>query len=153
MAVGAEAPASPIAELARFLIDARIPFAMEKPCAISGAEAQDIADRAKPADHFAAVPYVARYCPIIDTIREVAADEAIHYLMFKFVGGMVDRYHHQHVPWVIDRPQSGGGPLLNLGVHFLDLCRVLLNGADLTVTGTMLSNRAEHLTIEAMPGC
>ncbi len=137
-----------MAELARFLIDARIPFAMEKPCAISATEAQDIADRAKAADHFAAVPYVFRYCPIIDTIREVAANEAIHYLMFKFVGGMVDRYHQQRVPWVIDRPQSGGGPLLNLGVHFLDLCRVLLNGADLTVTGAMMSNRAERLTIE-----
>ncbi|MGE0225850.1 MAG: Gfo/Idh/MocA family protein [Acetobacteraceae bacterium] len=137
-----------MAELARFLIDARIPFAMEKPCAISSAEARDIADRARAASHFAAVPYVFRYCPIIDTIREVAAGEALHYLMFKFVGGMVDRYHQQRVPWVIDRPQSGGGPLLNLGVHFLDLCRVLLNGADLTVTAAMMSNRAERLNIE-----
>jgi predicted dehydrogenase len=137
-----------MAELARFLIDARIPFAMEKPCAISAAEANDIAASARAADHFAAVPYVFRYCPIIDTIREVASGEALHYLMFKFVGGMVDRYRQQRVEWVIDRAQSGGGPLLNLGVHFLDLCRVLLNGADLTVTGAMMSNRAEHLTIE-----
>jgi len=137
-----------MADLARFLIDSRIPFAMEKPCAISAAEANDIAARARAVDHFAAVPYVFRYCPIIDTIREVAANEALHYLMFKFIGGMVDRYHQQRVPWVIDRPQSGGGPLLNLGVHFLDLCRVLLNGADLKVTSAMMSNRAERLNIE-----
>ena len=137
-----------MAELARFLIDSRIPFAMEKPCSIGAAEANDIAARAKAANHFAAVPYVFRYCPIVDTIREVAANEAIHYLMFKFVGGMVDRYHRQRVEWVIDRPQSGGGPLLNLGVHFLDLCRVLLDGADLTVTAAMMSNRAEKLNIE-----
>jgi predicted dehydrogenase len=137
-----------MAALARFLIDSRIPFAMEKPCAISAAEAEDIAARARAASHFAAVPYVFRYCPIIDTVREVAANEAIHYLMFKFVGGMVDRYRQNRVEWVIDRPQSGGGPLLNLGVHFLDLCRVLLDGADLTVTGAMISNRAEKLNIE-----
>jgi predicted dehydrogenase len=137
-----------MAELARFLIDARIPFAREKPCAISAAEANDIAASARAAGHFAAVPYVFRYCPIIDTIREVAAGEALHYLMFKFIGGMVDRYRQQRVEWVIDRAQSGGGPLLNLGVHFLDLCRVLLNGADLTVTGAMMSNRVEHLSIE-----
>lgn len=137
-----------MADLARFLIEARIPFAMEKPCAINAAEARDIAERARAANHFAAVPYVFRYCPIIDTVREIAANEAIHYLMFKFIGGMVDRYRQNRVEWVIDRAQSGGGPLLNLGVHFLDLCRVMLGGADLAVTAAMMSNRAEKLNIE-----
>ena len=137
-----------MAEEARFLIENRIPFAMEKPCALNAAEARDIAARAAAANVFAAVPMVFRYCPIIDTIREIASNEALHYLMFKFVGGMVNRYHQQDVTWVIDRAQSGGGPLLNLGIHFVDLCRVLLPGADLKVTGAMMSNRAEHLTIE-----
>ena len=137
-----------MAEIARFLIDSRIPFAMEKPCALNAAEARDIAQRAAAAQVFAAVPMVFRYCPIIDTIREVAAGEALQYLSFKFVGGMVDRYYQQNVEWVIDRTTSGGGPLLNLGIHFVDLCRVLLPGADLTVTGAMMSNRAAGLTIE-----
>ncbi len=137
-----------MADEARFLIDSRIPFAMEKPCAISGAEARDIAARAAAAGVFAVVPYVFRYCPLIDTIREVAAGEALQYLMFKFIGGMVDRYHQQRVEWVIDRATSGGGPLLNLGVHFMDLCRVLLGGAELTVTGALMSNHAAGLNIE-----
>ncbi len=89
-----------------------------------------------------------RYCPIIATIREIAAGERIQYLSFKFVGGMVDRYHQQKVEWVIDRAISGGGPLLNLGIHHVDLCRVLLGNADLAVTGAMMSNRAAGLTIE-----
>lgn len=137
-----------MAELARFLIDQRIAFAMEKPCAINAAEAADIAVRAQAAGVFAAVPYVIRYSPLIDTIREVAANEAVQYAMFKFIGGMVDRYRQQRVEWVIDRRTAGGGPLLNLGVHFMDLCRVLLHGAELTVTGAMMSNRNAHLTIE-----
>jgi len=137
-----------MAEIARFLIGSRIPFAMEKPCALNATEAQDIAQRAAAAQVFAAVPMVFRYCPIIDTIRDVAAGEALQYLSFKFVGGMVDRYYQQNVEWVIDRKTSGGGPLLNLGIHFVDLCRVLLPGADLTVTGAMMSNRAAGLTIE-----
>jgi predicted dehydrogenase len=135
-----------MAELARFLIDQRIPFAMEKPCAINAAEAADIAARAEAAGVFAAVPYVIRYSPLIEAIREV--NEPVQYAMFKFIGGMVDRYHQQRVDWVIDRRFSGGGPLLNLGVHFMDLCRVLLPGADLAVTGAMISNRAAHLDIE-----
>jgi predicted dehydrogenase len=137
-----------MADAARFLIASRIPFAIEKPCAINAAEALDISQRATEAGVFAAVPLVFRYCPIIDTIREVAAGEHIQYLSFKFVGGMVDRYYQQNVEWVIDRSTSGGGPLLNLGIHFVDLCRVLLGNADLTVTGAMMSNRASGLTIE-----
>lgn len=139
---------SEMAEQARFLIEQRIAFAIEKPCALNAAQAQDIAQRAAAAGVFAAVPLVFRYCPIIDTIREVAAGEAIQYLSFKFVGGMVDRYYQQNVPWVIDRAISGGGPLLNLGIHFVDLCRVLLHNAALTVTGAMMSNRNAGLTIE-----
>jgi predicted dehydrogenase len=135
-----------MAELARFLIDARIPFAMEKPCAISAAEAADIADRAAAASVFAAVPYVIRYSPLIETV--LSGNEQVQYASFKFIGGMVDRYHQQQVDWVVDRPSSGGGALLNLGVHFIDLCRVLLPGADLTVTGAMMSNRTARLNVE-----
>ena len=38
--------------------------------------------------------------------------------------------------------------MLFRSIHFVDLCRVLLPGADLAVTGAMMSNRAEHLNIE-----
>jgi predicted dehydrogenase len=137
-----------MAEEARFLIEQRIPFAMEKPCGISSAEVHDIASRAAQANVFAAVPFVLRYCRLIDTIRQVAAGEALQYIGFKFVGGMVDRYHQQRVPWMLDRSLAGGGPLLNLGVHHLDLCRVLLNNAELNVVGAAMSNHTAHLTIE-----
>ncbi len=137
---------SEMAELARFLIAERIPFAMEKPCAINAAEAAEIATLAAAAGVFAAVPYVIRYSPLVETI--LSLNEPVQYAMFKFIGGMVDRYHQQGVEWVIDRKTSGGGPLLNLGVHFLDLCRLLLRDADLTVTGAMMSNRTAGLNIE-----
>jgi predicted dehydrogenase len=137
-----------MAEEARFLIDARIPFAMEKPCGISSAEVHDIAARAAQARLFCAVPFVLRHCKLIDTIREVAAGEALQYINFKFVGGMVDRYRQQRVEWMLDRATAGGGPLLNLGVHHLDLCRVLLDNAKLEVTGAAISNHTAHLSIE-----
>jgi predicted dehydrogenase len=140
------APHVEMAALARFLIDARIPFAMEKPCAVNASEAADIAARAKAAGIYAAVPYVIRYSPMVEEI--LSLNEPVHYAMFKFIGGMVDRYRQQRVEWVTDRMKSGGGPLLNLGVHFTDMCRVLLKGTDLNVTGSMISNRQAGLSIE-----
>jgi predicted dehydrogenase len=137
-----------MADEARFLIGERIPFAMEKPCAITAADAHDIAARAAQAGLFAAVPFVIRYSPLIDTIREVAAGEQLHYIAFKFVGGMVDRYHEQRVEWMLDRATAGGGALLNLGVHFLDLCRVLLADTTLQVVGSAMSNHFSRLDIE-----
>jgi predicted dehydrogenase len=137
-----------MADEACLLIDARIPFAMEKPCAVTAAEARDIAARAAQAGLFAAVPFVIRYSPLIETIREVAAREAVQYVVFKFVGGMVDRYHEQRVEWMLGRATAGGGALLNLGVHFLDLCRVLLPEARLEVVGATMSNHFARLDIE-----
>lgn len=137
-----------MAEEARFLIAQRIPFAMEKPCGVNSAEVHDIAARAAQGGVFAAVPFVLRYCPLIETIREVAAGEALQYITFKFVGGMVDRYRQQRVEWMLDRATSGGGPLLNLGVHHIDLCRVLLGNAPLQVVGAAMSNHTAHLNIE-----
>ena len=137
-----------MAEEARFLIAERIPFAMEKPCAITAADAHDIAARAAQANVFAAVPFVIRYSKLIDTIREVAANEAVQYVVFKFIGGMVDRYHEQRVEWMLHRETAGGGPLLNLGVHFLDLCRVLLPDTKLQVVGSAMSNHFSGLDIE-----
>jgi predicted dehydrogenase len=137
-----------MADEARFLIAGRIPFAMEKPCAITAADAHDIAARAAEANLFAAVPFVIRYSKLIDTIREIAAGGAVQYIAFKFIGGMVDRYHEQRVDWMLHRATAGGGPLLNLGVHFLDLCRVLLPGAQLKVVGSVMSNHFSGLDIE-----
>ena len=135
-----------MAEVARHLIASRIPFAMEKPCAISSAEAHDIADRAAAAGLFAAVPFVLRHSPLVEAIRGSGGSPP-RYLSFKFVGGMVDRYRQQQVEWMLDRRTAGGGALLNLGIHFLDLCRVLLPDAPLSVTGATIG-RAPGLSIE-----
>ena len=137
-----------MAEAARFLISQGIHFAMEKPCATTADDSHDIAERAARAAVFAAVPFVFRYCPLVSTIRDVAAGEALQYLTFKFIAGQVNRYHQARCEWMLDRSTAGGGALLNLGVHFLDLCRFMLRGSKLRVTAAAISNRSAGLTIE-----
>lgn len=134
--------------LGRFLIEARIPFAMEKPCGTSLADVRALATQARGANAFAAIPFVFRYCGLVDAVRDDAAGEAIHYLAFKFVGGLVERYRQARCDWMLDRTTAGGGPLINLGVHFLDLCRVLLPGAQFEVSAATMSNAQAGLSIE-----
>jgi predicted dehydrogenase len=133
---------------ARYLISQGIHFAMEKPCAITADDAHGIAEQAARDDVFAAVPFVFRYCPLVTTVRDVAAGEALQYLSFKFVAGQVDRYREEGCEWMLCRATAGGGALLNLGVHFLDLCRFMLGGSKLRVTAAAISNKAAGLNIE-----
>lgn len=137
-----------MAETERFLLDARIPFASEKPCGISAAEVQDLAARAEAAGTFAAVPLVFRQSPLLDAIREATSGEAVQVASFKFIGGMVDRYREARCEWMLSRATAGGGALINLGVHFLDLCRVLLPDTHLAVSGAALSNAVAGLDID-----
>jgi predicted dehydrogenase len=134
--------------LGRFLINARIAFAMEKPCGTSLADVRALAMLARAAEAFVAIPFVFRHCPLVDAVHEEAAGEAIHYMNFKFIGGLVDRYRQARCDWMLDRTTAGGGPLINLGVHFLDLCRVLLPGAAFEITAATISNAQARLSIE-----
>jgi predicted dehydrogenase len=137
-----------MAALGRFLIEARIAFAMEKPCGISATEVADLADGAHARGVFAAVPFVFRYCALLDALRDEAAGEPIQYASFKFIGGLVERYREARCEWMLNRATAGGGALINLGVHFLDLCRALLPGERLEVVGATLSNANAGLSVE-----
>ncbi len=137
-----------MAEVGRHLIAQSIPFAIEKPCGLDAAEVVDLAARAADAGAFAAVPFVLRQSRMMETIREVAAGEPVHYLSFKFVGGSVDRYRQTGCDWMLHRRTSGGGCLLNLGVHFLDLARLLFGPVQPVVTGAVMSNALDGLDTE-----
>src|SRR5258708_2155618 len=137
-----------MAETARFLIERGIKFAIEKPCGISSAEIDDLAARARAADAFAAVPFVFRHSRWLDAVRTHAAGERVQYLAFKFVAGSMARYRTTGCEWMLARATSGGGCLLNLGVHFVDLCRLLLGPEPSAVVGATMSNAVEGLDVE-----
>lgn len=115
-----------MAETAHFLIDSGIPFAMEKPCGATSDEVRHVAAHAREKNTFASVCFAMRASPMLTMVAECAAGERMHYLGFKFVGGLLSRYAAMNADWVLERKSSFGGALLNLGVHCLDLAAVLL---------------------------
>lgn len=136
-----------MAETAHFLLDAGIPFLMEKPCAIDMKEMLDIVRHARESGVFASACLPMRSSPMLGLIEEFAAGKARHYLAFKFVGGTLDRYAAMQADWVLQRKYSGGGALLNLGVHCLDLACLMLPGT-VEVTAASLSNSLGGYDVE-----
>ncbi len=137
-----------MAEQGDHLVDSGIPFAMEKPCGLDEAQVTALAARAAARGSFAAVPFVWRQTEFMDAVREHLADDAFEYLSLRIVSGHPDRYIASGNAWMLDPALAGGGSTLNLGVHLVDLYRVLAGAPDVGVDAARMSNAAFGLPIE-----
>jgi predicted dehydrogenase len=135
-----------MAEVCRQLIEQKIPFAVEKPAGLDSLEVDVLARLAAENGAFAAVPFVFRQSQMLDVVHEIALEDAPLYMSYKFVAGSFDRYRNGS-DWMLERKTAGGGALINLGVHFLDLSRHLM-GPDISVVGSMMSNALAGLDVE-----
>ena len=106
----------------RRVIAARVPFAVEKPAGLGAAEVAGLARDA--GTLFAAVPLVFR-----DSALHRAIAGPVQLASFRFIGGPVSRYLAEDCGWMLRQAEAGGGALLNLGIHFLDLCLALCPSA------------------------
>ena len=111
---------------------------VEKPVANTSAKAETIAAACAKNNVLFSTPYLWRYHPVIRKMKE-AIDSG---LLGQIVGcegrcaaGGLHRYIDGHSEWMLDRAKSGGGPMYNLGVHWIDLYRWLLNSEITEVTG------------------
>lgn len=132
----------------RYLLDEGIAFAMEKPCGISGSQVTALAERAEQAGAFAAVPLVFRNSDFLTEIERRSAGEGYTYLSFKLIGRPPSRYLAEGSPWMTERAAAGGGALINLGIHFIDLIAYLGRSEDVQVLAATTSNAAWNLSIE-----
>ena len=137
-----------MAAACHYLIDQRIAFCVEKPAGISAIEVNALAAHARQRGVFAAVPFVMRDSALVQVIRSRLAESRVQFLSFRFIAGPISRYPAAGCAWMLDRDVAGGGCLLNLGVHFLDLCRVLTDSAPLQVESAMISTVTGTHTVE-----
>jgi predicted dehydrogenase len=139
-----------MAETAHALLDAGVPFMMEKPMGIDAAEVAGIAEKAAARNAFVAVPLPQRYSPFVARARQLMAEGRfgpLSHLYLRLNRPTSARYPAWDSPWMLDPALSGGGCLRNLGSHCFDLFR-LLTGEETRVTGAQLSARALGQRVE-----
>jgi predicted dehydrogenase len=145
MALGAH---DEMAAEAEYLIEAGIPFAIEKPAGLNGTEVKRIAQLASERNAFAAVPFVFRQSDYVAKMLEGSAGERFDYLSFTMIGRPPQQYERAGCAWMLDRDRAGGGALVNLGIHFLDLVPFLLPDDEVKVTSAAVSSAAWNYSIE-----
>jgi predicted dehydrogenase len=97
----------------------------QKPLGRNAAEAQAVVDAARAADRLLSVDFSYRYTQGAQAIAGLLRDQALGQV---FAADLV--FHNAYgpdKPWFYDRAQSGGGCVMDLGVHLVDLLLWLLD--------------------------
>lgn len=98
----------------------------EKPLANSVESARAIVAAAKAADKVLAVGFNLRYYPMIKFARRAVESGAIGNVTHIRVFGGHNGIHNFVDDWEYKRPESGGGAMMDIGIHMTDLARYFL---------------------------
>jgi predicted dehydrogenase len=115
----------------------------EKPDAINVVEAEKMKAAAEASGKTLMVIRNNRYRPTTDYLKKYIADGK----MGEIYAGRCGWIRRRGIPgwggWFTDKEQSGGGPLIDLGVHIIDLTMYLMgNPKPVTVSGSTYSKFA-----------
>jgi len=102
---------------------------IEKPIAQTPAQVREIAKIVEAANVKITTGYCWRYHPVIKAMKEIISQGAIGKpvsVEARLAAGKVERYIKGNASWMLEKAKSGGGPLYNLGVHWLDVLNYIL---------------------------
>ncbi len=108
----------------------KIHLLVEKPAAESAAAARRIVQAVEEHKVKFTTGYCWRYHPVIAAMKEAIARGIIGPVMSveaRLAAGRVDRYIKGNSGWMLEKNKSGGGPMYNLGVHWIDVLGYLLS--------------------------
>ncbi|MBX9842218.1 MAG: Gfo/Idh/MocA family oxidoreductase [Xanthobacteraceae bacterium] len=139
-----------MAEIGHHLLDAEIPFLMEKPMGINADQVRGLAAKADARQGFAALPTPQRHTPFYAEARAMldrGAFGPLSHIYLRTIGFSSARYPAWDCPWMLDPAAACGGALRNLGTHGFDTFRQL-TGEDAEVIAAQISNRALGQPVE-----
>ena len=111
---------------------------VEKPMAASAAGARAIIAAAKKHGVQLTTGYVWRLHPVAREFKKMIQDGVIGRVVAaegRCAAGRLQRYLDGHAPWMLQKSRSGGGPMYNLGVHWIDLFRWMFEDEVVEVSG------------------
>ena len=121
-----ECPAAAVACAKR-----KIHVVVEKPVANTAARAERIVRACRQNRVLFSTPYLWRYHPVCREMKRIVDSGVLGRIVGcegRCAAGGLHRYVEGHASWMLERKKSGGGPMVNLGVHWIDLFRWLLAG-------------------------
>jgi predicted dehydrogenase len=136
-----------MADVANALIDAKVPFIIEKPGGLTSSQVAQYRDRAKQAGLYAGCGFNFRGSDLCRKLQELIGDDPVTHASFKYIAGGPYRYRNANSAWMLDPAQSGGGSTINLSPHFVDLFRLLSRTQPVEVT-SLMGNFTWNLPIE-----
>lgn len=114
---------------------------VEKPMAASADGIRRMIAAADSSHVTLSTPYVWRYHPVTRQMKRLI-DEGITGRVVgceaRCAAGRLSRYIEGNAGWMLQKARSGGGPMFNLGVHWIDLFRWLLADEVVEVSGKNL---------------
>jgi predicted dehydrogenase len=116
----------------------KIHVVVEKPVANTASGARKIDTACKRNKVFYSTPYLWRYHPVCREMKRVIDSGILGRIVGcegRCAAGGLHRYIEGGSPWMLQKSKSGGGPMYNLGVHWIDLYRWLLNDEIVEVMG------------------
>ena len=111
---------------------------IEKPMAASSAALRPVLEAARQAGVVLTTPYVWRYHPVAREMHRLVRNGSLGRVVGcegRCAAGRLQRYLDGHAAWMLQKALSGGGPMYNLGVHWIDLFRWLLDDEVVEVLG------------------
>ncbi len=103
---------------------------VEKPMAADSASLLDAIEAARRAGVILSTPYVWRFHPVSLEIKRLLSQGVLGRVVAcegRCAAGRPGRYLDSGIGWMLEKRLSGGGPMHNLGVHWIDLFRWLLD--------------------------
>jgi predicted dehydrogenase len=124
-----------------------LPVFCQKPLGVTGREAEDVIAAAAGADRLLGLDFCYRHVRGMRELRRrIGAGELGDILSVDL------KFHNAYgpdKPWAYDRVQSGGGALLDLGIHLLDLALWLQAAPDMRRVSSQLFARGRALAAGA----
>jgi predicted dehydrogenase len=136
-------PSALHAEQACAALDRGLAVFCQKPLALDGASARDVVGAARRADRLLGVDFCYRHTSAARSVREAISTGELGEV---FAADLV--FHNAYgpdKPWVADPALAGGGCVLDLGIHLVDLALWLLGApAVCGVTSRLHGRPLEH---------